>query len=222
MTQPLAERRKRARAISRELAKVFPQAKCALSYETPLQLLVATILSAQCTDERVNKVTPALFRAYPDAQAFAKAKLADLENAIRTTGFFRNKAKNIQACCQAIVDQHGGEPPHTMEELIQLAGVARKTANVLLGNAFGVPGIAVDTHMIRLSNRMGLTENTDPVKIERDLYELLPPSEWVDFNHRMIHHGRKTCSARKPLCDGCSVAKHCLKIGLNSDPERDD
>lgn len=210
----LDERTRRARAIARKLAKSYPDAKCALNYETPLQLLIATILSAQCTDVRVNIVTPPLFAKYPDVKAFAEADLADLEKMIQTTGFFRNKAKNIKACCQRLVTEHGGNVPSTMEELVQLPGVARKTANVVLGNAFGVPGITVDTHMKRLANRMGLTTHADPVKIERDLCEQLPDKEWTMFSHRMIAHGRKICVARKPLCSQCPVEDLCPKIGV--------
>jgi endonuclease-3 len=211
------ERTKRARAIACKLERLYPDAKCALNYSTPLQLLVATILSAQCTDARVNMVTPPLFEKYPDAEAFANADLSELETMIRSTGFFRNKAKNIKACCQKIVAEHGGEVPGTMEELVELPGVARKTANVVLGNAFGVPGITVDTHMRRLSNRMGLTTHDDPVKIERDLCAQLPSKEWTMFSHRMIAHGRQICSARKPLCNQCGVEDLCPKVGV-ADP----
>src|SRR5438445_737734 len=161
---------------------------CALNYETPLQLLIATILSAQCTDVRVNLVTPALFARYPDAESFGTANQHELETAIVSTGFFRNKARNIIACCRQIVEKHGGEVPGTMEELVQLPGVGRKTANVLLGNAFDVPGITVDTHVLRLSRRMGLTQYTDPEKVERDLMALVPKKEWTMFSHGMIFH----------------------------------
>lgn len=205
---------RRARAIDRRLAKAYPDAKCALDHKNPLELLVATILSAQCTDARVNMVTPALFRKYPNARALAAADPAELEHAIQSTGFFRNKAKNIRAACQILVERHGGKVPPTMEELLELPGVARKTANVILGNAFGVPGITVDTHLGRLSRRMGLTTHQDPVKVERDLAELLPPIEWTMFSHRMIHHGRRICTARKPLCNQCPVEDLCPKIGV--------
>jgi endonuclease-3 len=208
--------RARARRIVRLLAREYPDAHCALNHETPLQLLVATILSAQCTDARVNLVTPALFARYPDAKAFATADARDLEAAIQSTGFFRNKARNIRACCQTLVERHGGEVPGTMEELVPLAGVGRKTANVILGNAFGVPGITVDTHVGRLSRRMGLTTETDPEKVERDLMQLIPKKEWTQFSHRMIFHGRQVCHAREPRCDDCVVAKVCPRVGVSA------
>jgi endonuclease III len=204
----------RARRIVRDLASLYPEASCALVFDGPLQLLVATILSAQCTDVRVNLVTPDLFARYPDAAAFANADRAELERLIQSTGFFRNKARNIQLCCQQIVARHGGQVPSTMEELTPLPGVGRKTANVVLGNAFATPGIPVDTHVGRLSRRMGLTVHADPVKVERDLMELIPKKEWTMFGHRMIHHGRRVCHARHPLCEECSLAKFCPKIGV--------
>ena len=205
----------RAGEVLAELAKLYPDAHCALNYETPLQLLVATILSAQCTDVRVNLVTPALFARYPDAQAFADADIAELETMIQSTGFFRNKAKNIQGCCQALVRDHGGEVPGSMEALVPLPGVGRKTANVVLGNAFGVPGITVDTHVGRLSNRLGFTKNTDAVKIESDLMELVPEKDWTIFSHRTIFHGRQVCHSRKPMCDACTLANLCPKVGVD-------
>jgi endonuclease-3 len=206
---------RRAAAIHRALSELYPDAKCALHYANPLELLIATILSAQCTDERVNKVTPALFARYPDAKAFADADPAELETLIRSTGFFRNKAANIRACCQAIVEQHHGAVPRTMEELVPLPGVGRKTANVLLGNAFDTPGIPVDTHVGRLSRRMGLTEHDDPVKVESDLMALIPQDGWTYFGHCMIFHGRQVCQARKPNCAECVVAKLCPKVGVD-------
>ena len=206
--------RSRARRIVRLLTAAYPDAHCALRHEGPLQLLVATILSAQCTDARVNLVTPALFARYPDAAAFAGAERRELEGLIRSTGFFRNKARNIIACCKQLVEKHGGEVPATMEELVPLPGIGRKTANVILGNAFGVAGIPVDTHVTRLSRRMGLTEEINPVKIERDLARLIPRKEWTMFGHRMIFHGRQVCHARKPLCESCSLAEVCPRIGL--------
>jgi endonuclease-3 len=211
----LEETRRRARRIAQLLAKQYPDAHCALHYENPLQLLIATILSAQCTDVRVNLVTPGLFARYPNAKAFAAANPRDLETAIQSTGFFRNKARNIIACCKQIVEEHGGQVPGTMEELVHLPGIGRKTANVILGNAFGVPGITVDTHVARLSRRMGLTTHTDPKKIERDLMQLIPEKEWTMFSHRMIFHGRQVCQARKPNCPGCVLNKVCPKIGVN-------
>jgi len=204
----------RAKQIAAGLAKLYPDAKCALDHENPLQLLIATILSAQCTDVRVNMVTPALFARYPDAAAFANADVGELETAIQSTGFFRNKAKNIMACCKLIVEKHGGKVPGTMAELVVLPGVGRKTANVILGNAFDVPGIPVDTHVNRLSRRMGLTEETDPVKIEHDLGRLIPKKDWTLFGHRMIFHGRQVCHARKPLCEQCTLAEVCLRVGV--------
>jgi endonuclease-3 len=206
--------RKRAQGIARILARKYSNARTALHYDNPVQLLVATILSAQCTDTRVNMVTPALFARYPDARAFAAADQAELESFIKSTGFFRNKARNIIACCKALVEWHGGEVPGTLEELVQLPGTGRKTANVVLGNVFGVPGITVDTHVQRLSRRMGLTKQHDAVKIEHDLMALLAKKTWTDFSHAMILHGRQVCKARKPDCEHCAVAKLCPKIGV--------
>ena len=213
--KPSKPLRTRAGQIVRKLALLYPDAHCALHYANPLQLLVATILSAQCTDERVNRVTPALFARYPDALAFAEADQAELEKMIQSTGFFRNKAKNIIACCRQLVELHDGEVPRTMEELVPLPGVGRKTANVILGNAFDVPGIAVDTHVGRLSQRMGLSDKTDPEKIERDLMALLPRKEWTMFTHRMIFHGRQVCHARKPQCEECQLAALCPRQGVD-------
>ena len=204
----------RAGKIVRKLAKLYPDAHCALNYANPLQLLIATILSAQCTDERVNRVTPALFARYPDAHAFAAANQGELEKMIQSTGFFRNKAKSIIACCRQLVELHGGEVPRTMEELVPLPGIGRKTANVILGNCFDVPGIPVDTHVGRLSRRMGLSEYEDPLKIERDLMTLLARKEWTMFGHRMIFHGRQVCHARKPMCEQCSLAALCPRLGV--------
>jgi endonuclease-3 len=209
-----ADPRRRARQIVQTLARLYPDARCALDHETPLQLLVATILSAQCTDARVNLVTPALFVRYPDAKAFAEADLADLETAIQSTGFFRNKAQNIRECCRQLVTHHGGEVPHTMEELVQLPGVGRKTANVVLGNCFDTPGITVDTHVGRLSRRLGLTQHEDPEKVERDLMDQVPRKEWTMFSHRTIFHGRQVCHARKPRCSACALARVCPKVGV--------
>jgi endonuclease-3 len=214
--KPSAALKTRASKIVRGLAKLYPDAHCALHYESPLQLLIATVLSAQCTDVRVNMVTPALFKRYPDAPAFARADQTELEKAIQSTGFFRNKAKNIIACCKKIVEEHHGEVPGTMEELVVLPGIGRKTANVILGNAFGVPGITVDTHVTRLSQRLALTKHTDAEKIERDLMELIPKKEWTMFSHRMIFHGRQVCFARKPNCPGCGLAEICPKIGVDA------
>ncbi|MBI1916862.1 MAG: endonuclease III [Planctomycetes bacterium] len=215
---PLTRMRRRVRRILNGLARLHPDAACALHFEGPLQLLVATILSAQCTDQRVNMVTPALFARYPDARAFGNAKQEELEQLIQSTGFFRSKARNIIACCREIVAKYDGQVPATMDELVPLAGVGRKTANVVLGNAFAVPGIPVDTHMARLSQRMGLTVHTDPVKIERDLMLVVPKKEWTMFGHRMIQHGRMICHARCPLCEQCGLAKLCPQVGVNQPP----
>jgi endonuclease-3 len=206
--------KKRAERIVQLLAKLYPDANCALHHDNPLQLLIATILSAQCTDVRVNMVTPALFARYPNVCAFAEAEPRELETAIQSTGFFRNKARNIIACCRQIQEKHGGEVPDTMEELVQLPGVGRKTANVILGNAFDVPGITVDTHVLRLSHRMGLTKRREPHKVEQDLMPLIPKKEWTMFSHRMIFHGRQVCFARKPNCPECILREVCPKIGV--------
>jgi len=213
--KPADPLRQRTRRIVGILARLYPDAHCALHYENPLQLLIATILSAQCTDTRVNQVTPALFKRYPNAQAFASAVPGELETAIQSTGFFRNKARSILACCKSLVEKHGGEVPGTMEELVPLAGIGRKTANVILGNAFGVPGITVDTHVGRVSRRLGLTMETHPEKIERKLMQLIPQKEWTMFSHRMIFHGRQVCHARRPACGVCALATLCPKIGVS-------
>jgi endonuclease-3 len=204
----------RTRKTLKVLARLYPDAQCALHYRNPLELLIATILSAQCTDVRVNMVTPALFASYPDAKAFAAAEQKELEKAIQSTGFFRNKARNILACCKALVEQHGGRVPGTLEELVTLAGIGRKTANVILGNAFAVPGITVDTHVGRVSRRLGLTVHHDPVKVEHDLMKLIPKKEWTMFSHRMIFHGRQVCHSRKPLCGQCALADLCPKVDV--------
>jgi endonuclease III len=197
------------------LAAEYPDATCALEFSNPLQLLIATILSAQCTDVRVNIVTPALFKKYPSAAAFASAKRAELEKAVQSTGFFRAKAKNIQETCRVLAEQYKGQVPKSLDELVKLPGVGRKTANVVLGTAFGIAsGVVVDTHVGRLSNRLGLTKEKDPVKIERDLMAQLPQREWVNFSHRLIHHGRRVCAARKPRCDECVLNAVCPKIGV--------
>jgi endonuclease-3 len=212
--KPSDPRKGRAGRIVIRLAEQYPDAHCALHHANPLQLLIATILSAQCTDVRVNLVTPALFARYPDARAFAEADPAELETLIQSTGFFRNKARNIIACCQALVQEYDGRVPGTMEELVPLAGVGRKTANVILGNAFAVPGITVDTHVGRLSRRLGLTAHDDPVKVEQDLMRLIPKKHWTMFSHRLIFHGRQVCHARGPRCGECALARLCPKIGV--------
>jgi endonuclease-3 len=210
--------RRRARRIMRELARLYPDSRSALNFENPYQLLVGVILSAQCTDKRVNMVTPALFARYPDVAALAAADRKELQRLIKSTGFFRNKAKNLIKCCQQIVERHNGQVPETMHDLVRLAGIGRKTANVILGNAFDVPGIPVDTHVRRLSQRMGLTVHKNPVKIERDLMQLIPKNEWTMFGHHMIFHGRRVCKARKPRCAECAVARLCPKIGVGVKP----
>lgn len=211
---PTPELKAHTRRVLRCLTKLYPDAHCALHYGNPLQLLVATILSAQCTDVRVNKVTPALFAHFPDVASFANAKPKDLERAIQSTGFFRNKARNIIKCCQQIVEQHQGKVPDTLEELVKLAGIGRKTANVILGNAFDVPGITVDTHLGRLSRRMALSVHANPVKVERDLMQIIPRKDWTMFSQRMIHHGRSICRARRPLCDRCALIEFCPRVGV--------
>jgi endonuclease-3 len=206
----------RVAALLEILDRSYPGATTALRHENPLQLLVATILSAQCTDERVNRTTPALFARYPDAPALAAAPQAELEVLIRSTGFFRNKARAIRECCADIVTRHGGEVPRTMEGLVALRGVGRKTANVVLGNAYGVPGIVVDTHVQRLSRRLGLSGEIDPVKIELALMPLVPRERWTAFSHWLILHGRQVCAARKPRCSACALAPHCPRVGVTA------
>jgi endonuclease III len=211
-----AEAKRRAGQVVRALKKEYPEVECALVHSSPFELLVATILSAQCTDARVNMVTPALFAKYPDPAAFAAAPLGAIEKAIQSTGFFRNKAKSIKAAATAIVEQHGGEVPDTLDELVGLAGVGRKTANVVLGVAFGkATGVVVDTHVGRLSRRLGLTANLDPVKVEADLMASVPRKEWIDFSHRLIAHGRRICIARRPKCDECVMNRFCPRIGVS-------
>ena len=200
---------RRALQILEKLEELYPEVETALHHDNPLQLLVATILSAQCTDARVNMVTPALFRKYPDAQAFASANPRQLEAAIRTTGFFRSKAKNIRECCRAILERFEGRVPDKLEDLVTLPGVGRKTANVVLGNAFGIPGITVDTHVGRLSRRLGLTRHEDPVKVEFDLMDLIPREKWSTFSLQLILHGRKVCVARGPRCGECLLYGLC-------------
>lgn len=207
------EQKKRAAAINRILAKTFPDARCELDYENPLQLLVATVLSAQCTDKRVNMVVPGLFKKYPDAKALAGAKQTDIENIIKSTGFYRNKAVSILGLSATLVEKYDGEVPSTMEELVKLPGVGRKTANVVLGNAFGVPGITVDTHVGRIARRLGFTTNTDPVKVEFDLMQTFNKKDWVMWNHRLIFLGRRICHSRKPACGVCPLAKLCPSFG---------
>lgn len=213
-----AEKKKRARRILTALRKLYPEADCALTRENPLQLLIATILSAQSTDDTVNKVTPVLFKRYKSAKAMAEAPQADIEEIIHSTGFFRQKARSIQGTCRMIAGKFGGKVPDTMEDLITLPGVARKTANVVLGTAFGKnEGVVVDTHIGRLSVRLGLTwsakNGKDAVKIERDLMQVFPQKEWSFLGHALIWHGRRVCNARKPDCDNCTLAKQCPSAG---------
>jgi len=200
---------KRVKEIIKTLSKEIPDSRIALNFSTPLELLIATILSAQCTDVKVNQVTGDLFKKYRSAKDYASADLKELEEEIRPTGFYRNKAKSIQKCCQELVSRFGGDVPKNLEALVTLPGVGRKTANVILGNAYGIPGIAVDTHVRRVSRRIGLTENDDPVKIEFDLMEIVPEEEWTHFSNLLIWHGRRTCMAKKPLCEQCSIRKGC-------------
>ncbi len=207
--------RKHALKIAKALAKAYPDAVCALSHKDPYQLLVATILSAQCTDERVNMVTPELFRRYPTPEKLARSSPADVEQIIKSTGFFRAKARSLRGMATALVDQFDGRMPRTIEELTKLPGVGRKTANVLLGTAFGIAtGVVVDTHVKRIARLLGLTKHTNPEKIEQDLMALLPESEWVNFAHRLIHHGRRICIARRPKCPECPLLKLCRRVGL--------
>jgi endonuclease-3 len=215
---PPTELVRRARRVNLELAKVHPDAHCELDFTTPLELAVATILSAQCTDARVNLVTPAVFARYRTAAAYAAADRAELEGLIQPTGFFRNKTSSLISLGQALCDNHGGEVPRSLDELVALPGIGRKTANVVLGNAFGVPGLTVDTHFGRLSRRLGWTEETDPVKVEYAVMRLIPKKEWTILSHRLIFHGRRVCFARKPACGSCAVARWCPSAGLGTPP----
>jgi endonuclease-3 len=210
-----ARAKSHATAVAAGLRRAYPDVTCALGHEDAFQLLVATILSAQCTDERVNQVTPMLFARYGTPEAMAAAPLKSLESLIRSTGFFRNKAKAIQACSRALVRDYGGQVPRDLDALVELPGIGRKTANVVLGTAYGMPtGVVVDTHVTRISRRLGLTKHSDATKIERDLIEQLPRRQWIDFSHRMIHHGRRICKARKPLCNECSLESICPRVGV--------
>jgi len=200
---------KRIKKILRILGRTYPDVKTALRHRSPVQLLVATILSAQCTDKQVNQVTATLFKKLRTAKDFAEVSLSDLEEMIRPTGFYRNKAKSIKACCAALTEKHEGKVPDNMEDLLQLPGIGRKTANVILGSAFGIPGIVVDTHVKRISQRIGLTKERDPVKIEFDLMPLIPKKNWIGFSHQMIWHGRALCKARKPNCPACPLRDLC-------------
>ncbi|HTR42112.1 MAG TPA: endonuclease III [Pseudomonadales bacterium] len=218
MRETAKEKIARAKKIVAGLEKTYPEAHCELVHQNPLELLIATILSAQCTDKRVNIVTESLFKKYRSADEFANADISELENDVRTTGFYKNKARNIKAASKDIVEKHGGKVPQTMEELIELGGVGRKTANVVLGNAFDINvGVVVDTHVGRLSHRFGFTNHRAPEKIETDLMELVPQKQWTLFSHLLIWHGRRRCFARKPDCANCEVLKLCPRIGVKED-----
>ena len=210
-----AVRAERAEAVAARLERLHPDARCSLDFANPFQLLIATILSAQCTDKRVNLVTGGLFRRWPTAAALAAARQSAIESAIRSTGFFRAKARNIRGCCQALVERHGGEVPRQLAELVKLPGVGRKTANVVLGCAFGqAEGVVVDTHVGRISRRLGLTRHTDAVRAERDLVRVVPRSHWIAFSHRLIEHGRSICQSRKPRCEECPLSDLCPRVGV--------
>lgn len=213
--KPTTKKLEHAATVYAELERLYPDAHCALVHKGPFQLLIATILSAQCTDERVNMVTPILFKKFKNPQAFVDAEQEEIEEVIHSTGFYRNKAKSIKGASQKIVDKYGGKVPQTMDELLELAGVARKTANVVLGNAFNKNvGVVVDTHVGRLSVRLGLTKNTDPKKVEQDLIALFPQDTWTMLSHLLIFHGRQVCNARKPKCETCTLADICPKNGI--------
>ena len=213
--ESLDEKKKRARLVIRQLKKLLPVAECALQHESAFQLLVATILSAQCTDERVNMATVELFQRYPNAEALKTSRQADVEKIVNPLGFFRNKATNIRAMAAKLVDEFNGEIPREIEQLVTLPGVGRKTASVVLGTWYGIPsGVVVDTHVRRISNLLGLTESQNPDIVERDLIEILPKNEWIEFSHRIIHHGRQTCIARRPQCSDCGLLKYCPRVDL--------
>lgn len=214
----MMEKNKKQQSNNQKILKLlklhYQGTQCALSYKTPYQLLVATVLSAQCTDKRVNQVTPHLFKKYPDPQSMSQASLKQIEALIRSTGFYKNKARHIHATAQKIAQDHREEVPQTMQQLTCLPGVGRKTANVILGNAFGIPGIVVDTHVTRLSNRLGFAKGKNAVKLEKDLEKVVPRKDWTDFSHWMISHGRTLCKARKPLCPDCFLSHICPQINL--------
>lgn len=214
MPETSKQKRKRARAIIRTLKKAYPDAHCALHYTNAWELLVATILSAQCTDKRVNLVTPSLFKRYPRISDYADASIAEIEKQIHSTGFYKNKAKNIQNAARLILKKHLGEIPKTMEELVEIPGVGRKTANVVLGNYFGIPGLTVDTHMIRINRLLGFSNSDDAVKVEMQLMELIEKQDWVLYTHLVIQHGRSRCIARRPQCAECEVRGLCPQKGL--------
>ena len=214
MRKSLPEKKVRAKVIYRLLSKNYPNVRCELDYKNAFQLLVATVLSAQCTDKRVNQTTPALFKKYPNPQKMAKADLRDIQNLVKSTGFFRAKAKNIKGLSNKIMEKFDGKVPSNLEDLITLPGVGRKTANVVLGHAFGIPGITVDTHFGRLSRRFGWSKQKNPVKVEFEVGELIPAKEWTNLSQRMIWHGRRVCHSRKPACGACALAKLCPSYGI--------
>ena len=214
MRKSLTEKKVRANAIYRQLTKSYPNVRCELDYNSAFQLLVATVLSAQCTDKRVNQTTPALFKKYPNPKKMAKANLKDIQRLVKSTGFFRAKAKNIKALSNKITEEFDGDVPSNLDDLITLPGVGRKTANVVLGHAFGIPGITVDTHFGRLSRRFGWSKQSDPVKVEFEVGELIPEKEWTNLSQRMIWHGRRVCHSRKPACGACPLAKLCPSYGI--------
>jgi endonuclease-3 len=214
MRKSLPEKKVRAKAIYRQLTKNYPNVRCELDYNSAFQLLVATVLSAQCTDKRVNQTTPALFKKYPNPKKMAKADLKDIQRLVKSTGFFRAKAKNIKALSNKIIEEFDGDVPSNLDDLITLPGVGRKTANVVLGHAFGIPGITVDTHFGRLSRRFGWSKQSDPVKVEFEVGELIHEKEWTNLSQRMIWHGRRVCHSRKPACGACPLAKLCPSYGI--------
>jgi endonuclease-3 len=214
MRESLPDKKVRAKVIYRQLSKNYPNVRCELDYKNAFQLLVATVLSAQCTDKRVNQTTPALFKKYPNPQKMAKADLKDIQNLVKSTGFFRAKAKNIKGLSNKIMEEFDGKVPSNLEDLITLPGVGRKTANVVLGHAFGIPGITVDTHFGRLSRRFGWSKQNNPVKVEFEVGKLIPEKEWTNLSQRMIWHGRRVCHSRKPACGACALAKLCPSYGI--------
>jgi endonuclease-3 len=214
MRESLPEKKVRAKVIYRQLSKSYPNVRCELDYKNAFQLLVATVLSAQCTDKRVNQTTPALFKKYPNPEKMAKADLRDIQNLVKSTGFFRAKAKNIKGLSNIIAEQFDGNVPSNLEDLTTLPGVGRKTANVVLGHAFGIPGITVDTHFGRLSRRFGWSKQNNPVKVEFEVGDLIPEKEWTNLSQRMIWHGRRVCHSRKPACGACALAKLCPSYGI--------
>ena len=214
MRKSLPEKKVRAKAIYRQLTKSYPNVRCELDYNSAFQLLVATVLSAQCTDKRVNQTTPALFKKYPNPKKMAKADLIDIQRLVKSTGFFRAKAKNIKGLSNKIMEEFDGDVPSNLDDLITLPGVGRKTANVVLGHAFGIPGITVDTHFGRLSRRFGWSKQNDPVKVEFEVGELIAEKEWTNLSQRMIWHGRRVCHFRKPACGACPLAKLCPSYGI--------